>query len=403
METHDEGGAVLHSRFPLVLLPVLLLAPAGSAAQTSPLWQGLEPGPHSVGWRVEPVVDTDRRFACEPGSDDPGRPLRLFVWYPAADAVAPPLRFGDYVEGSEDDADPYESALEARDRATVHRQFAPPDSSRTEALLDVPVRARAGVAVAPGAHPVVVHVLGRNDYQQEATVLWEHLASHGYVVVVPPQMGPCAEEARLGFDAASIRVQSADVGTALEAAAAWPWADVSRAAVIGHSSGAMVAFDVADDDPRIAAIVSLDGSIATGEGAELARSMGLGVVDVPLLDLHAAGNPGRDTTVLDSLSAGTLGRWTFGSGEPPRQATHFDFQNWPLYATWAGVEDERGAPFRPAEFGRDVWLAAIRLTRAFLDDALAANSTLEEWRADPPSWLAEVAPLPRPEAGTIPR
>jgi dienelactone hydrolase len=321
--------------------------------------------------------------------------VRLFVWYPAADPDAPVLRHGDYFE-VDAGPEPYSAALRQRDMATLQRQFSPSDSALTRRILETPVPARRSPDPMAGSHPVVVHVLGRNDYQQEATVLWEYLASHGYVVVVPPQMGACADSARLAFDGPSVEVQARDVAFALDVAAGWSWADTSRVAIVGHSSGAVVALGVADVDPRVQAIVSLDGSIATDEGGDLLRSMGTGRVETPLLDLLAAGHPGRDTAVLDSLARGPVHRWAFGTGEPPRAATHFDFQNWPLFATLTGVEDERGTPYRPSAYGRDLWLAAIRLTGAFLDRELSGNeSGLADWRRDPPVWLSGVArPIP---------
>ncbi len=364
---------------------------AGRGTEARPLWHGLEPGPHPVGWRVVTAVDETRPFACRPDGDGPGRPMRLFVWYPAAHSDAPVLRHGDYFEVDVDPV-PYSTALRQRDLGTLHSQFSPSDSALTRRILETPVPVVRSPEPGEGSHPVVVHVLGRNDYQQEATVLWEYLASHGYVVVVPPQMGACAESGVLAFDGPSIEVQVRDVAFALGIAEGWSWADASRAAVVGHSSGAVVALRVAEAGPRARAIVSLDGSIATDEGGDLMRSMGMGGVETALLDLQAAGHPGRDTAVLDSLSRGPVHRWAFGAGEPPRAATHFDFQNWPLFATLAGVEDERGTPFRPSVYGRDIWLAATRLTGAFLDHELSGKeSALADWRREPPAWLSGVA------------
>lgn len=124
------------------------------------------------------------------------------------------------------------------------------------------------------------------------------------------------------------------------------------------------------------------------------RSMGTGPVGTPC---WISRRPViQDVTVLDSLTRGSAYRWAFGTGEPPRAATHFDFQNWPLFVTLAGVEDERGIPFRPSVYGRDLWLAAIRLTGAFLDQELSGKeSALADWRRDPPVWLSGVArPIP---------
>ena len=73
------------------------------------------------------------------------------------------------------------------------------------------------------------------------------------------------------------------------------------------------------------------------------------------------------------------------------RATHFDFQNWPLYAVLTGVSDSRGESYRSSEHGRDVNVSAVRLMRHFFDAFLKQDDQmlhdLEEGKA--PSFVPE--------------
>lgn len=357
---------------------VALAAPAAGQAP-APLWFDLVPGPHPVGFEARYEIDTSRDFAG-PGS---GRPVRVFFWYPAAPEARrqAQLTWGDYLDPAVRPS-PTGLAREVgaflleRETDTARRQFSPLDEALFERLLELPVAARDAPGWADGPHPLLLHSLGLGDFQQESTVLWEYLASHGYVVAVVPQLGPSASDAGLGFDAAHLAVQVTDLEFALGAieAAGLP-VDLSGIGVIGHSAGGMAAFMLAEREPRVTAIVGLEGSFSTADGAAI-----LSALDYPFEELGAAILDARvalkrdlDTTALESSVKAERFVARIGGEAPPAIATHFDFQNWPLYGALLGVEDDRGAPARSLEAGREFFLAAIRITRIFLDHALRAD------------------------------
>jgi pimeloyl-ACP methyl ester carboxylesterase len=211
--------------------------------------------------------------------------------------------------------------------------------------------------------------LGRNDYQQESTVLWEYLASHGYVVATVPQFGPDLARHGLSFTLEDLGIQQRDVSFALSHVRRLPYVDARHVGVVGHSSGGVVGLLLASENTSVAALVSLDGSITTEDGRDLLaqaswdpRSM-----RAPVLNVYAAEKRGLTFSVLDSLVRADRYHVTVD------RATHFDFQNWPLYAVLTGVPDPRGESVRPSEHGRDVYVAAARLTRHFFDAVLKGD------------------------------
>ncbi len=65
-----------------------------------------------------------------------------------------------------------------------------------------------------------------------------------------------------------------------------------------------------------------------------------------------------------------------GDTAAPRRATHFDFQNWPLFGALTGVADPRGASWRPGEQGVRFYLTVCRLTRSFPDGTLKGEAAV---------------------------
>lgn len=350
----------------LTLLPTLL----GAQASPSPLWFDLDPGLHAVGFRVEYLLDSTRPF-FEGAGPTQGRPIRVMLWYPAAPSDARRLTFGEYLAPAIPPGfEAYGRFLRSRDSSTASRQFAPVNDSLARVVAETRTAAVRNAPAAAGRFPLVLHALGRNDYQLESTVLWEYLASHGYVVAVVPQVGPSASESGVAYSAVGLAVQLADLRVAQAQAERLPFVDPASMAVVGHSLGALVAALLATGPRPPAAVVSLDGSIAVNEGRALLEEGGWdgAAATAALLNLYRAGNPREDLTALDAWRGD---RYDVRLGaDPPRQATHFDFQNWPLFAALTGVPDERGVQSRDVATGRGFYLAVCRLTRLFLDGVL---------------------------------
>ncbi len=253
-----------------LLLMVSMRAPG--AAQASPYWGDLEPGPHDVGFRSEWLLDFGRSYRAtfDDGSSYGGekapRPLLVNLWYPAPpDPSAPRMRHRDYLSIESDDPDlaAFAAALRRYNLEVIAREVTgleldeldDPARARFEATLDARTVSRRGAPVAEGRFPVVIYHAGHGSSFEDNAVLCELLASHGYIVIGSAFQHGDGSGLGTDTDAGSI----ADIDALVRFARGLDHAEWSRIALIGHSGGAQLGFRyAARPGSAIDAFVSLD-------------------------------------------------------------------------------------------------------------------------------------------------
>ena len=344
---------------------------------TQALSQGIRAGPFAVGVKALCFFDASRSFPNSQSS--PGfsaRPLRIIVWYPSQKGHQYPATFADLLglRCADSRLAPYEESLAARDLDTAKRQLSPPPGEVPGALAGASTTALLNGPNAEGRFPLVVHSLGQNDYQLESTVLWEQLASQGFVVAVVPQMGMDSSE-RLEFTPAALELQATDLAFTIGQLATLPNVDPSHIGLVGHSFGAAASLLLASRNSNIGAIASLEGAETSGDGPATmaAANWAPWAIRAPVLELYAVG-PDKNFDAVDGLAHSQVYRVGLGSGLKPTRATHFDLQNWPIYSGLVGTDDPRGLAFRPSELGATFYLAAVQITCAFFEGNLRGNA-----------------------------
>jgi len=226
----------------LALLALLSVAADRTERQTSVprLWNGLVQGRSDVGFRhLEGRTQVD-------------------VWYPAAD-IGTRMVYRDYVG---DAATGLESFLTGTgiSKATV------------DSLLNSPLMAMAGGRPRTGSFPLVLLSHGNRQSAADQAVLGEFLASHGFVVASTPSPMLRTPMERQNQIAQFAEEQAEDLVTAVSVVANAIPVDTSRLLLVSHSFGARSALLMAMRDPRVRAIVSLDGGIGTATGIDELRA-----------------------------------------------------------------------------------------------------------------------------------
>jgi hypothetical protein len=248
------------------------LAFGPASAQEPLLWGSLKPGPHAVGYRNLYQLDHTRQYDPEFATDPTKppahkpRPIYICVWYPAQKTDARPMEYRQYLDVSSDDARiaPFVKRLArhvvaAVSEGTVGKEPAnrtPAETAAFERLLATRTFAVKDAPPAEGRFPVVLNHAGLGGVADDNSVLFELLASHGYVVLSSAYQNYYAEGVRIGSD---LHTSFRDLEFLSRHARGLPFADADRLGAMGHSwGGTAVLHWAALPDSPLRAFVTLD-------------------------------------------------------------------------------------------------------------------------------------------------
>jgi pimeloyl-ACP methyl ester carboxylesterase len=249
-----ERNARLRSRI-LAAFCALCICPGSvfaASSQTSAFQFLQKPGPYPVGVKVVDQYDRSRTYRATDSSrsstiDEP-RPLQSLIWYPSLKRPAKPMTVGDYVR--------------LADRE-IHFNAPDEKENRWRSLLktffDNPLWAVRDAQPAIGHYPVLIYAPSDSSVSWENADLCEYLASHGYVVLASPSMGVSTRDMTDDLD--GINAQARDISFLITYAKMLPDTDLSEVAVVSWSLGGSSSLFAAARDPRIDALVSMDGSM----------------------------------------------------------------------------------------------------------------------------------------------
>ena len=256
----------------------------------------ITPGRYAVGYRVVHQRDPARTFPGEANAAGArelvARPIQTLVWYPA-DKGTSPMPYREYfslnVTRTKFDRAPEESARLAEEQfiktfGWTKDQIVLEGTRKTTAHRDaVPVA---------GEFPVVIYAPSFGAPSWENTDLCEFLASLGYVVLASPSIG--AAGIRMEQELVGIEAQAADIQFLINYAKGLPQADSSQIAVIGYSWGGVANVLAAADDPRIRALVIIDGTIGYYPARLNAKGVTPAKLKVPVLFFSELARDNKD-------------------------------------------------------------------------------------------------------------
>jgi hypothetical protein len=256
-------------------LAALVGSPLGltaQAQQSPPLWGGLRPGPHRVGFRSNWQKDYSRRYELVLESKAPHasvkspRPILVNIWYPAAPAnLSTPMRHRDYLRIESEDAQigPISAKLIDYERAIVCKELLgkkpgeldEKERALLEAFWETPTAAHRDVPPLDRKFPLVINHAGAESSYQDNAVFCEFLASHGYVVVGSPFLHVSGRFFNIDGGFGSAR----DFEFLIAHARHFPDVDWQHIGLIGHSAGAQAVLLFRGHDTSVVdAVVALD-------------------------------------------------------------------------------------------------------------------------------------------------
>lgn len=243
----------------------------GSTASAQPaLFGDLTPGPHAVGFRQLMIHDAARAYS-HPLATSPQRPILLNLWYPAQSDAGQAMKVDDYlmVRGPLASADRrFADLLERHVREVFsaetlgreQRYFDSRRLARLPQILAQPVLARREAPAWSGVSPLVVAHPGLGGAFADNFVLYEYLASHGYVVITSAFQAAEGKWLNISWEPAT---SIADLDTIVR------WAKqslrIQSIAVMGQSYGAQAALIYAMEGRPVDAVISLDSTLENGD------------------------------------------------------------------------------------------------------------------------------------------
>ena len=254
--------------------------------------------PFEVGFRTRLTSDTSRSFKFISRTRAVGRPIRLFIWYPARKSKpARFLVFADYV---------YSQSLEKEMRQLTSAEKSNFDKKLAETLeffnvgaeqvkdlMKAETKASRNALEIKGNFPLVV--LGNVGEGFYYSSLAEYLAANGYVVVTMPSVG-ANEGERCGFDLNCLKIQQTDMEFAIARMSKQPNVDASRIGLIAWSFSGLAAAHLQTRNPNVKAVVSLDAATGYQYGKEildLSREYDVNKTNIPFLHLHGLAGQSR--------------------------------------------------------------------------------------------------------------
>jgi hypothetical protein len=221
-------------------LSLALIFSAFAGAQDPLLWGNLEHGPYSIGFQSSIALDGSRKY------DGKARPILLDVWYPASSTPDTGFDYARYLRVPNVSAHPwFKERLETFIRDVVsddlfHKKteaaLNKDERSAFEKLLATRTAAHLDAAPLAGPFPVVLYHSGAGGSFEDNSLLFEYLASYGYVVVSSAFESLFPKF--IGNNVGGIERSGPDLDFIARQARKWTYADAVKLAVVGHSAGA---------------------------------------------------------------------------------------------------------------------------------------------------------------------
>jgi len=280
----------------------------------------------------------------------------------------------------------------------IHFDEPHPEQNRWRSLLktssEIPLWAVRDAKLAKGHYPVLIYAPSGSSVSWENADLCEYLASHGYVILASPSMGVSTRDMTDDLD--GINAQASDISFLITYAKTLPDTDSSEVAVVSWSWGGASSLFAAARDPRIDALVSMDGSMRYYPGlVRMAGDVHPERMTIPLLFFTAENanfledlDKHHDGPSADIVGPSVLNAWIHGDLLTMNMLgmAHPEFSS--MFQRRESAQ--RFAENQVADYGRDdantshAWVALYTLNflNAYLKHDASAKTFLERTPAE---------------------
>lgn len=233
----------------------------------------LKSGDFQVGFSVDYLYDSLRTFQIPDSLNlsNNYRPMPISIWYPAnPNPSAKPIRYKTYIHEIGKEEIFIEPSMKIKQQLEETFINSPKlvykvKKVKNEVLksyLDFTTLAFRNTAPIQQKFPILLYAAGNDPggtygSSMENSVLFEYLASHGFIILtLPSYAGRTFSKADIG-----VQEQVDDLDFLMEYALKYPQADTFKIATMGASWGGVSQSIFSANNPRIKAFISLEGGV----------------------------------------------------------------------------------------------------------------------------------------------
>lgn len=242
-----------------VLATLVLFQGWSVIGQTSLKEMNLNSGTYKVGFKHYTAIDSTRTYQIknEFNNQFVKRPIPISIWYPAdvKDCNTKQLTVLDYLEILKEE----EESKKLPNELLLDWFPDLGDTPQNRAHLTEKVNALANIDFLEGKFPVVVYAPSYQASSIENFILFEYLASNGFVVISSPSRGTNTRWLE-GGTTKDMETQSRDVEFLLKEIHKHENIDFDKIALMGFSFGGLSNAITVMKNKNISALVSLDGT-----------------------------------------------------------------------------------------------------------------------------------------------
>ena len=310
-------------------------------AQDGYIHGDLKPGSYHVGFNVFHEYDASRTFKPEISeegvfSSKPApRPMQIAVWYPAQ--IGDHITYMAYRDFYHLDATVEDPTVQVTDalKKQLDKNFVnqaiftgPSDPEKLHSFLNIPTRAIFEAEAVAGSFPLIIYSPREYRGVYYNTQLIEHLVSHGFIVAVTPNKDLLSASIQSPPTTETLMTQADDLRFVKGFMSSFPNVDMSQVGILGWAWGAMPALALADADPNISAVVSLDGNIRFSGQHPLIKdvpSFNTSDFSTPIMHLETGGGwfNGVDYSFYDEIQFADAYHVTFKDAQWFTASTYF--------------------------------------------------------------------------------
>ena len=352
------------------------------------LWRKLDPGIYSVGYKVIYEYDYNRtikskyNYKKELITENNYRPIQISIWYPAKiDLDSSLMSYSEYIitRGSRFDYSmvTQEAKKQIIDRYTNSVNFYNQSKTKNEDITDYIInrktKAYKNATPKKGNFPLIIFCSGGGDTPDSFDVLFEYLASHGYVIAAIPSNGMFNNQP--SYNLIDEESQIRDMEFAMSYMRNFPNADINNVCSMGYSYGGIINVLFALRNFDIKAVLCLDGSICLKDrdrSVKILPYFNPSRLKIPFMNMARKVHDEQDFNFYNNLKYSDAYLLHFN------QMEHYEFTSRPLVRDFESINSKRNE--NVISIGRDnelVYVYSLHFLNAYTKDDITSLSFIQ--------------------------